>query len=145
MSETVSLDFELKSPIEQVWHALTDSETLTQWMFFESNDFQPVVGHTFQFRGKPAPGWSGVIDCKVLELVAPRRLIYTWEGGPDGMAVHTQVAWTLTESGTGHTRLHLEQSGFETEAKQAIGGARYGWTHMLDLLQTLLAPQQLQP
>lgn len=52
MSETVSLDFELKSPIERVWHALTDPATLSQWTFFETNDFQPVVGHRFHFRGK---------------------------------------------------------------------------------------------
>ncbi len=61
MSETVVLDFELKSPIERVWHALTDSATLSRWMLFKSNDFQPVVGHAFQLRD--APGFDGVIDC----------------------------------------------------------------------------------
>ena len=139
MSETVSLDFELKSPIERVWQALTDSAMLSKWTFFESNDFQPVVGHKFRFRGKPATGWTGIVDCAVLEVDEPHRLSYTW--GVEANLHHTKVAWTLTEAEHGVTRLHLEQSGFASEAKQEIGGAKYGWMRMLDQLQNLLASQ----
>lgn len=139
MSETVVLDVELKSPIERVWNALTDSATLSKWMLFKSNDFQPVVGHVFQFR--EAPGWDGVVDCEVVEVDEPHRLSYTWVGGGADRPAHsTVVTWTLTESEGGVTRLHLEQSGFPSGAKQEIGGARYGWTNMLDQLQSLLAP-----
>ena len=138
MSETVALDFELKSPIDRVWHALTDSATLSQWMLFESNDFKPVVGHAFQFR--EAPGWTGVVDCEVIEVDEPHRLSYTWVSGGDGGVRHlTVVTWTLTEAEGGVTRLHLEQSGFRSGAEQEIGGARYGWMSMLDQLQSLLA------
>ena len=140
MSETVVLDVEVKSPIERVWHALTDSATLSKWMLFTSNDFQPVVGHAFQFR--EAPGWTGVIDCEVIEVDKPHRLSYTWvsdQVGPSNLPQSTVVTWTLTEAGGGVTRLHLEQSGFHSEARQEIGGARYGWTSMLDQLQGLLA------
>lgn len=138
MSETVALDVELKSPIERVWHALTDSATLSTWMLFKANDFEPVVGHAFQLR--EAPGWSGVVDCEVIEVDEPHRLSYTWVSGEETDLRHsTVVTWTLTEAGDGVTRLHLEQSGFRSEAKQEIGGARYGWTTMLDQLQSLLA------
>ena len=138
MSETVVLDYELKSPIERVWHALTDSATLSKWMMFKTNDFQPVVGHAFQFRG--APGWAGVVDCEVTEVDKPHRLSYSWVTGGESNPQHsTVVTWTLTEAEGGVTRLHLEQSGFRSEAKQEIGGARYGWTNMLDQLHTLLA------
>lgn len=141
MSETVALDFELKSPIGKVWHALTDSAMLTKWMFFGENDFKPVVGHKFQFRMEPGPGWSGIVDGEVLEVDEPRRLSYTWVSGPEGSVAHTEVAWTLTESEDGVTRIHLEQSGFDSEAKQAIGGAKYGWTRMLEQMKELLAAQ----
>ena len=140
MSETVVLDVELKSPIERVWNALTDSTTLSKWMLFKTNDFQPVVGHSFQFRD--ATGWDGVIECEVTEVNEPHRLSYTWvsdQVGPSNLKQATVVTWTLTEAGAGVTRLHLEQSGFDSEAKQEIGGARYGWTNMLDGLQDLLA------
>lgn len=138
MSETVSLDFELKSTIDRVWHALTDAETLGRWMLFETSDFQPVVGHTFHFLGKPeSGGW--VIDCQVLAVDRPHRLSYTWV--VEANRHHTTVTWTLTEAENGVTRLHLEQSGFASEAKQEIGGAKYGWLHMVGQLQNLLASQ----
>ena len=140
MSETVVLDVELKSPIERVWQTLTDSATLAKWMLFKSNDFRPIVGHTFQFR--ESPGWSGVVDCEVIEVDEPNRLSYTWTSdqlGPSNLQYSTVVTWTLSESEAGVTQLHLEQSGFPNEAKQEIGGARYGWTNMLDQLQGVLA------
>ncbi|MGI8485553.1 MAG: SRPBCC family protein [Thermomicrobiales bacterium] len=138
MSETVLLDYELKSPIDRVWHALTDSATLSKWMMFKSNDFQPVVGHAFQFRG--AAGWDGSIDCEVIEVDKPHRLSYTWVSEGQGDQEHsTVVTWTLTEAEGGVTQLHLEQSGFRREAKQEIGGAKYGWMSMLDQLQGILA------
>ncbi len=141
MSETVvvDLDIEVRRSIERVWHALTDSATLSKWMLFQSNDFQPVVGHAFQFRD--SPGWDGVIDCEVTEVDEPHRLSYTWMGSGDvNLQFATVVTWTLTEAEGGVTRLHLEQSGFPSGAKQEIGGARYGWKSMLDQLQSLLAP-----
>lgn len=140
MTETVTLDVELKSPIERVWNALTDSATLSKWMLFQTNDFQPVVGHAFQFRD--APGFDGIIDCEVLEIDEPRRLSYTWvsdQAGPSGVQQSTVVTWTLTEAERGVTRLQLEQSGFQSDAKQEIGGATYGWTHMLGQLESVLA------
>jgi uncharacterized protein YndB with AHSA1/START domain len=142
MSETVSLDFELKSRIERVWHALTDSATLSQWTLFESRDFQPIVGHKCQFVSPASPGWDGMIECEVLEVDAPHRLSYTWVGGPENLVVHTILTWTLTETEPGLTRLHLEQSGFDPSAKQAIGGARYGWNLMLEQLQARLTSDQ---
>lgn len=141
MSETVLLDYEIKSSIKRVWHALTDPTTLSQWMFFETNDFQPVVGHHFQFRGKAATGWTGIVDCEVLESDAPHRLSYTWVTEGQMGQHRTIVTWTLTATDHGVTQLHLEQSGFDREAKQEIGGARYGWTHQLNQLKNLLMPQ----
>ena len=140
MSETVALDFEVKSPIDRVWHALTDSATLSKWMMFRVNDFKPEVGHTFQFRD--SPGWTGVIDCEVIEVERPHRLSYTWtsdQPGPSNQQYSTVVTWLLTEEEGGVTRLRLEQSGFPSEARQEIGGARYGWTNMLEQLKEVLA------
>jgi uncharacterized protein YndB with AHSA1/START domain len=139
MSETVSvvLDVELQSPIDRVWHALTDPATLSRWMLFKSNDFKPVVGHAFQFR--ESPGWDGVIDCEVTEVDEPHRLSYTWATtGVDDTPHSTVVTWTLTGAEDGTTRLHLEQSGFRSEGKQEIGGARYSWKAMMEQLQEVL-------
>ena len=77
----------------------------------------------------------------MLEVDEPNRLSYTWETEGQVGRHRTTVAWTLTSSGSGVTRLHLEQSGFDPAAKQEIGGAKYGWTHQLNQLQSLLSPQ----
>jgi uncharacterized protein YndB with AHSA1/START domain len=139
MSETVILDAEMQSPIGRVWQALTDSETLSKWMMFKTNDFKPVVGHTFQFRD--APYFDGVIDCEVTEVDEPNRLAYTWTtAGVDGQPHSTVVTWTLSEA-DGMTQVHFEQSGFRPEAKQEIGGAKASWKMMLEALKEELEVQ----
>ncbi|HWV24342.1 MAG TPA: SRPBCC domain-containing protein [Thermomicrobiales bacterium] len=135
MSETVVLDVEMKSPIDRVWHALTNAETLSDWMMFSTSDFQPMVGHAFQFT-TGSGGWSMTIDCEVTEVDEPNRLAYTWvTEGQGGQPHSTLVTWTLTSAGDGKTQLHLEQSGFRPEAKQEIGGARASWKSMLEQLR----------
>ena len=133
----VNLDVEMQSPIEKVWHALTDSATLSKWMLFKTNDFKPEVGHTFQFRD--APYYDGIIDCEVTEVDEPNRLSYTWStDGVDGQPHTTVVTWTLSAAGDSATRLQLEQSGFRPDAKQELGGAKAGWKGQLDALREVL-------
>ncbi len=76
MKPDVSLDFQFTSSIEQVWNALTDSDTLAKWIW--KNDFKPVVGHKFQFRAEPNEWWDGIVDGEVLEVDEPNKLSYTW-------------------------------------------------------------------
>jgi uncharacterized protein YndB with AHSA1/START domain len=92
-------------PPERVWAALTRSEALAAWLM--PNDFAPRLGHRFQFRTKPGPGFDGIVNCEVLEIDPPRRLVYSWAGG----GIDTRVVWTLEQAGSG-TRLVLEHLGF---------------------------------
>jgi len=92
-------------PPELVWQALTDSAALGEWLM--ENDFEPHVGHRFQFHTEPAPGFDGVVNCQVLAVDEPRRLSYSWRGGP----IDTILTFTL-ESVPEGTRLHVEQTGF---------------------------------
>ena len=94
-------------PVDRVWCALTSSEALAQWLM--ANDFEPVVGREFQFRADPAPGWDGVVHCKVLELEEHRLLRISWRGGP----IDTIVTWRLVALGEDRTRLEFEQTGFD--------------------------------
>lgn len=59
-------------PPEKLWRALTESSLLAQWMM--KNDFEPVIGHRFQFRTDPTAEWKFVVDCKVLVVDPPVRL-----------------------------------------------------------------------
>jgi uncharacterized protein YndB with AHSA1/START domain len=131
MSSTVSLDFQYTTSIEKVWSALTDSSKLAKWVM--ENDFQPVVGHRFQFRAQPVGGWDGIIESEVLIVDAPHRLSYTWESAGQ----KNTVTWTLEDLGDGKVNLHLEQTGITNP--QAFQGATYGWTRMCGELEKVLA------
>ena len=50
---TVSLviEREMPHPPEKIWRALTQSPLIEEWLM--KNDFQPVVGHPFNFRATP--------------------------------------------------------------------------------------------
>lgn len=100
----VTLD--LAYPRELVWLAISDRDQLGEWLM--PNDFAPVVGHEFTFKTDPAPGFDGIVRCRVLEVDAPRRLALTWKGGP----LDTRLSFDLKETATG-TRLTLRHSGFK--------------------------------
>src|SRR4029077_16001472 len=105
MSRSIVMERVFDYPPERVWRALTDSSALADWLM--ENDFQPVLGREFTFRTKPAPGFDGIVRCRVTVLEPPRRLAYTWGNGD----FETLVKWTLEPSGEG-TRLRLEHAGF---------------------------------
>ena len=123
----LSLDFQFKSPIDKVWNALTNPDTLAQWVM--ENNFQPIVGYKCQFRNEAI---GLIVDSEVLVVDEPYRLSYTWIGGP----IDTVVTWTLKQE-DGITYLHLEQTGFEKEG-QAFNGAKYGWAYKIEELNKLL-------
>ncbi|WP_067839257.1 SRPBCC family protein [Amphibacillus sediminis] len=120
----LSLNFQFKQPINKVWDALTNSDTLAKWVM--ENNFKPIVGYKCQFRNQEI---DLIVDSEVLVVDKPNKLSYTWVGGP----INTVVTWTLKQEGE-TTYLHLEQSGFEKE-NQAFNGAKYGWAHMVDTLK----------
>jgi uncharacterized protein YndB with AHSA1/START domain len=93
-------------PVDRVWAALTSSEALAAWLM--PNDFQPVVGHRFTLRTRPAPGFDGIVRCEVLELDPPKRMVWSWAGG----SIDTTVTFTLEETADGQARLRMHQVGF---------------------------------
>ncbi len=137
MSESVSIEVQINSPIDEVWSAITTSETMSQWMMFKQNNFEPRVGHQFQLSG--VEGYDQTIECEVKEIDKPNTLSYTWAAhGGDGEMTETLVTFTLTEV-DGGTNLHLVQSGFRADAKQELGGAKGGWQYMLSELENVLS------
>ena len=92
-------------PIDRVWEAITDPDAISDWLM--PTDFAPRLGHKFQFRTKPEPGFDGIVNCEVIALEPPRRLAYTWKGG----GIDTVVTFTLQSVPQG-TKLVLEHKGF---------------------------------
>ncbi len=121
-----------------VWRALTERALLARWLM--DNTFEPIIGHRFTFTTQPVPaqGFTGIIDCEVLELEPPTVLKISWTSA----YLDTTVQWRLEAQGSG-TRLFLTHDGFdETDPAQAatlkvLGG---GWRgHMANRMRALLA------
>lgn len=139
MSKTIRKEMVVPQGRDLVWRAITDRETLAEWMF--PNDFEPRVGHHFTFQVPPNPkvNFEGLtVDCEVLECEAPRRLVFSWSAG--GPVIDTRVSFQLEPDGDG-TRLFFEHAGFDLTqewGEQAFKGAEFGWTRMLGQLETVL-------
>jgi len=146
-NESIVVDYLFNEPPAEIWLALTDPKLLALWLM--ENDIKPVVGHRFNFRAKPMGDWNGVVDCEVLEVEEPHKLVYSWKGGSDqnteyGHRIDTLVTWTLTPTATGGTKLNLVHHGFQPNdfAFQAMG---QGWRNMaiVERISRLLADKPL--
>jgi uncharacterized protein YndB with AHSA1/START domain len=128
-TETLSVvvEREIPYPPEKIWRALTQPQLIEEWLM--KNDFQPVVGHSFNLRAD----W-GAVDCQVLEVEQNNTLSYTW--GAYGLK--SVVTWTLTPTRTG-THLRMEQAGFRPDQQQAYQGAQGGWPQFVAALEQVLA------
>jgi uncharacterized protein YndB with AHSA1/START domain len=97
----------------KVWRAVTDPKLIPRWTATGAGarpeGFATTVGTEFQFIAKPKPGWSGIVDCVVLEVDEPRLLRYSWtdHGGGDT----TEVTYRIEPHATG-TCFTYDHTGF---------------------------------
>jgi uncharacterized protein YndB with AHSA1/START domain len=122
-------------PQQKLWRALTESPLLAQWMM--NNDFEPAVGHKFQFRAEPMPNWNGIVDCEVIAVDPMQRLSYNWGVGGAESGLQWVVNWTLTPA-EGGTHVRMEQSGFGPDQQAAYQGANYGWQKFIGNLERVI-------
>ncbi len=141
MTEPTSRSFIIERvmphPATKIWRALTQTQLMDEWLM--KNDFEPVIGHKFNFRAPPISGWNGITDCEVLAIEQFEKLAYTWNNSGEQAknGLKTTVTWTLTPI-EGGTLVRMEQSGFRPEETRARGGARGGWQQILEKLEKVL-------
>jgi uncharacterized protein YndB with AHSA1/START domain len=119
-------------PIDKVWAAITDPAALAQWLML--NDFEPRIGKRFTLRAEPTAEWRGWMDCEVLEMEPPRRMLWSWHRSE--LDEPTRVEFRL-EPSAGGTRLTLMHTG-ESDS-MARGRYSSGWPIKLSNLGSLLA------
>jgi uncharacterized protein YndB with AHSA1/START domain len=97
----------------KVWRAVTDPALIPLWTATGAGGrpegFAATAGTKFRFVAKPKPGWSGIVDCEVLEAREPSLLRYSWTDGDGGDV--TEVAYRL-EARDGGTRFTYTHTGF---------------------------------
>lgn len=133
---------DIPRPRESVWEALTDKSLLERWL--HPNDFEPRLGHRFQFRlpARPEVGFPGmVVRSEVLALDPPWQLVLAWNAEPP--VSETRVTFRLEPTGDRgeSTRLHFEHAGFDLGhpgGTKARHGAEFGWKTMVDRFVLLL-------
>jgi uncharacterized protein YndB with AHSA1/START domain len=136
-TRSVVVEREMPHPPQKIWRALTQGPLIEEWLM--KNDFQPVVGHKFNFRAAPMPQWNGVTDCEVLVVEPNVQLSYTWNasGNEAENGLRTVVTWTLTPT-PGGTHVRMEQSGFRPEDDGFYQGAGFGWKRMVESLERVV-------
>jgi uncharacterized protein YndB with AHSA1/START domain len=122
---TIRVDQFVAAPPATVWRLLTEPELMRLW--WAEGEVAAVVGHQFTLD---MPGY-GKQPCKVLEVDAPHRFVYTFTAA-------WTLTWRLEAEGTG-TRVFLEHSGFDLNDKRmadAFNRMGPGWR---DAILTRLA------
>ncbi len=98
------------APVENIWKAITDKDEMKKW-YFDFTEFTAEIGFEFQFYGGPAPERQYLHLCKVTEVVARKKLTYSWRY--DGYPGNSFVTFDLFGEGD-RTRVKLTHAGLET-------------------------------
>jgi uncharacterized protein YndB with AHSA1/START domain len=130
-THSLVIEREMPHPREKIWRALTEGSLIEAWLM--KNDFQPQVGHRFQFRATPVPNWNGIIDSEVLLVEPKSRLAY----GRASMGLESVVTWTLTPT-EGGTHVRMEQTGFPSQEGPNYKGAKYGWKKFIGNMERVV-------
>jgi uncharacterized protein YndB with AHSA1/START domain len=121
--------------IERVWHALTDSRMIGRWLM-SPEGFEAKVGARFTLREGPGADCRGQVECEVLEISPPHRMVWSWHGADDPAT--TRLVIELEVDGRG-TRLTLRHTGEADE--RTVRGTTGGWTNKLRALTEVLTTQ----
>jgi len=144
MAKIIKHQYFFAHPVAMIWEYLTNSELMAQWLM--KNDFQPVIGHEFQFRAGPVPSmdFDGIFYCKVLAIDPLKSLSYSWNCGPgDGkITLESVVTWRLEAKDNG-TEVFLDHRGFSKKANLGLyHGLMHGWVEKFPKIEKLLNPVQ---
>ena len=134
-TRSLVIEREMPHPPEKIWRALTQGALIKEWLM--DKDFQPVVGHKFNFRAPPMPKWNGIIDSEVLVIEPNKKLSYSW----GSLGLESVVVWTLVPTKSG-TLVRMEQSGFRPDQEANYQGANYGWQKFIGGLERVVGELQ---
>ena len=120
------------APIDKVWKAISDKNEMKKW-YFDLSEFKPEPGFEFQFYGEGKQGEKFLHLCKVIEVIKPKKLTYSWQY--DGYQGISFVTFELFPEGN-KTRIRLSHQGLESfpvTAHNDFAKENFmeGWTHII--------------
>ncbi len=106
--ETLRFEIQVDAPIEKVWHAWTDEDTITRWFPPEAN-IEPYLGGSYELFFDPRDhDRMSTKGCVITEFEPMDSLGFGWKG-PDQFAdlmndpdclTHVKVAFREDKGGT---------------------------------------------
>lgn len=137
------------APRELVWEMFTDPKHLLQWMgprWCPASAYEADVRPGGRWRanlrspdGKMNLGQSGIFH----EVTKPERLVYTFQWDKrdaDDKTFATLITIHFFEEGDDRTRMHFQQTYFNTKANR--DGHGEGWNSGFDRLADFLAKEK---
>lgn len=132
-TKTVEIERVFNAPVELIWQAITEKESMKQW-YFDVNDFKPEIGFEFQFYGQGLKGETYLHNCKVIELEPLKKLKHSWTY--EGHEGYSTVTFELFDEGKNQTKLKFTHEGLETFQLNNPDFAKdnfvNGWTHIIN-------------
>jgi uncharacterized protein YndB with AHSA1/START domain len=132
MKEEIKMQKLLHAPLQKVWSAITDKEEMKAW-YFDLAEFRPEIGFQFSFTGGPEGGPVYVHLCEVTEVIAQKKLTYSWKY--EGFPGISWVTFDLEPQGE-NTLLTLTHIGLESIAPSgpdfALKNFKEGWNHFVN-------------
>ena len=125
----------IDASIQKVWDAVSSSEGLAPWLM--PNNFEPVLGCEFTFQSEPKNGWDGIVYCKVMELIPPERLGFTWAGNN----MDQYVSFELVPLEKNTTQFLLVHSGWKKEHGMIRDIMYEGWGYITEGLRKKLGEE----
>lgn len=123
----------INAPAARVWRALTDINDLKQWLTFFT-DFKPEIGFRTEFMLGPDADHKYPHHVEVLEVVAGRKLSYSWDYG--GMDPGSSVSFELVAEGdTTRLKLTCLFETIPTDQPDFQKNASEGWNYTADALK----------
>jgi uncharacterized protein YndB with AHSA1/START domain len=133
MEQPFVIERTFSAPINTVWEALTDRDTMKEW-YFDLAEFRAEPGFEFSFTGGGNNGETFIHLCRVTVADKPHRLAYTWRY--EGFPGESLVTFELFPE-RGRTRLRLTHAGLDTfrgDLNPGLEASNFaaGWTSILD-------------
>lgn len=139
----------IRAPRQKVFDAFTKPDLLKRW--FRPRGFtvvdavlDPRVGGRYRVTMRPRSGTTETVSGEYREVMAPERLVFTWNWESEQMSAigETLITVSFAEHRAEHgveTEVCLLHSGFP--APEARDGHSQGWNSVLNELVDLVDPR----
>jgi uncharacterized protein YndB with AHSA1/START domain len=126
----VSVQLLTPASTDYVWRSLVNIDLMKEW-FFALEEFQPVTGFEFSFKGQ-AEDRSYIHHCRIIEVIPGKKIAYTWTY--EGYTGESIVSFHLEPEESGSI-LVLTHEGLDNFSPLNpdfdIENFREGWTQII--------------